>query len=257
MRIGTVEELWRYPVKSMQGARLPSLELVSTGVHDDRGFALIDRDTGALMSAKRYSALLLASAERDDAGAVTITLPDGGQVRSDDPEVDARLSAWLGREVHLDTPRAREQVSYEMTFDPPNDDAEMVAIPTPPGTFLDLAGIHLLTSSTLEGCARVHPELDWDVRRFRPNIVLDADVQPFGEDAWCDGCHLRIGDAVLTPRHPTVRCAMPLRGQPGLERQAKMYAALEDLHANHLGIYVDVTQPGTIAEGDEVQLVDA
>jgi uncharacterized protein YcbX len=257
MRIGTVTELWHYPVKSMQGGRLPQLELVPTGVHDDRGFALIDRESGVLMSAKRHSALLLATAERDEAGEVTITLPDGSQVGSDDPEVDARLSAWLGREVHLDNPRVRERVAYEMTFDPPNDDAEVVEIPTPPGTFLDLAGIHLLTTSTLEGCARVHPELDWDVRRFRPNVVVDADVQPFGEDAWCDGRHLRIGDALITPRHPTVRCAMPLRGQPGLERQKEMYAALEGLHLNHLGIYVDVTEVGTISEGDEVELVDA
>ena len=43
---------------------------------------------------------------------------------------------------------------------------------------------------------------------------------------------------------------MPLRAQPGLERQAGLYQALEDLHANHLGVYVDVVEPGRIVLGD-------
>jgi MOSC domain-containing protein YiiM len=45
---------------------------------------------------------------------------------------------------------------------------------------------------------------------------------------------------------------MPLRAQPGLARQARLYAALEELHANHLGTYVDVVEPGEIRVGDEV-----
>jgi uncharacterized protein YcbX len=53
-------------------------------------------------------------------------------------------------------------------------------------------------------------------------------------------------------RQPTVRCAMPLRAQPGLARQPRLYRALEGLHANHLGTYVDVVEPGEIRVGDEV-----
>ncbi len=69
------------------------------------------------------------------------------------------------------------------------------------------------------------------------------------------GSTLRIGTAELSVRQPTVRCAMPLRAQPGLERQAPMYAALEALHANHLGVYLDVVTPGRVSVGDEVTVL--
>ena len=84
--------------------------------------------------------------------------------------------------------------------------------------------------------------------------MVDGDLEPFGEDAWV-GATLRVGTARLGVRQATVRCAMPLRAQPGLDRQAPMYAALEALHANHLGIYLDVVAPGRVAVGDEVTVL--
>ncbi|MFM7225586.1 MAG: MOSC domain-containing protein, partial [Actinomycetota bacterium] len=62
----------------------------------------------------------------------------------------------------------------------------------------------------------------------------------------------------LTVRQPTVRCAMPLRAQPGLERQPSLFSAMNDLKAalpNHLGVYLDVAEPGEIRVGDAVELV--
>ena len=109
------------------------------------------------------------------------------------------------------------------------------------------------TTATLAGCAAAHPDLDWDVRRFRPNLVVEGPTEAFAEDDWCGG-QVRIGSAVLSASQPTVRCAMPLRAQPGLDRQADLYEAMEALHANHLGIYLDVAEPGEIAVGDRVRL---
>jgi uncharacterized protein YcbX len=63
-----------------------------------------------------------------------------------------------------------------MTFDPPNEDAEVFDIPAPAGTLLDLTPVHFLSSATLGACEAARPDLDWDVRRFRPNLVLD--LQP-------------------------------------------------------------------------------
>jgi uncharacterized protein len=251
-----VSELWCYPVKSMQGQRRRRLDLEPGGVGGDRRFALVDDESGKLMTAKRHRVLLEGAAVPAGEGEVAITLPGGAVIGSADPDADARLSAFVGRPARLATPAAGERAAYEMTFDPPDDDAELVDVPTPPGTFLDLAPVHLLTTATLDACARARPDLDWDVRRFRPNVVLDVDVRPFGEDAWCDGRHLRIGAALLTPRQPTVRCAIPLRAQPGLERQAGLYAALESLHGNHLGLYADVERAAPLEEGAEVDLVD-
>ena len=246
MIVGRVAALRRYPVKSMQGLEVDRLAVGPSGVDGDRRRACIDEETGRIMSAKRFGRLLEASA--DDEG---ITLPEGGRLSYGDEGVDAALSAWLRRPVRLEQRSPETSRSYEMTFEPPNDEAEYFEIPSPPGSYLDLAAVHLLSTATLARAEAAYGELDWDVRRFRPNVVVEGPDEPFAEDAWC-GSELTIGGARLAVRQPTVRCAMPLRAQPGLARQARLYAALEELHANHLGTYVDVVEPGEIRVGDEV-----
>ena len=248
MIVGRVAALHRYPVKSMQGLEVDSLAVGPSGIDGDRRRACIDETTGRIMSAKRFGRLLEAAA--DDAG---ITLPDGCRLCHADDGIDAALSAWLGRPVRLEERAPGTERSYEMTFEPPNDDAEYFEIPSPAGSYLDLAAVHLLSTATLAGSEAAYGELDWDVRRFRPNVVVDGPGEPFAEDTWC-GSTLTVGGARLAVRQPTVRCAMPLRAQPGLARQPRLYAALEELHANHLGTYVDVVEPGEIRVGDDVAL---
>jgi uncharacterized protein YcbX len=251
--IGTLAACWRYPVKSMQGGQAEQLVIDASGVGGDRSHAVIDPATGHLLSAKRVKALLdaLATDER-------ITLPDGQVLRFDDPALDDALSRWLGRTVHLADEEEAGERSYEMTFDPPDDEADYYEIPAPPGTFLDLAPVHLVTTATLDGCSAARPELNWDVRRFRPNLLLDVDVEPFGEQAWV-GRQLAVGDVVLTVDGPTVRCAMPLRAQPGgLGREPELFRAMSELNGdfpNHLGLYCSVTEPGTVTVGDPVSVI--
>ncbi|MGP0029799.1 MAG: MOSC domain-containing protein [Acidimicrobiales bacterium] len=248
--LGTIAELYRYPVKSMQGLGVDSLNLQLRGAEGDRCRALIDRTTGKLMSAKRWSKLLFALA--DDVG---ITLPDGTQRAYDADDLDTVLSNWMGREVQLREVDPEEQLAFEMTLDPPNDEAELFDIPAAPGSFLDLAPVHLVSRQTLRGSGTERPDLNWDVRRFRPNLVVDGPgLSSFGEDAWC-GSQLRIGSAGLEALQPTVRCAMPLRGQPGLESQPGLFKALDGIHANHLGIYMTVIAPGSIGLGDQVEIL--
>lgn len=229
----------------MQGTSVETLALDAGGVIDDRRWALIDGN-GKLCSAKRYSKVLFASGQSDG----TVILPDGTMTRD-----NAVLSEWLGIPVSLVERSADTMASLEMTFDPPNDDSEYYEIPAPAGTFLDLAALHVLSLQTLAGCSAVYPEFAWDVRRYRPNIVLDVDVQPFGEDAW-SGANITIGEAIIRVDQPTVRCAMPLRAQPdGIERQPGLYSALDELHNNHLGIYCSVVTPGTVNVGDSISVM--
>ncbi|MEJ7582735.1 MAG: MOSC N-terminal beta barrel domain-containing protein [Acidimicrobiales bacterium] len=258
--VGVVSGAWRYPVKSMQGMPVPSVRIGPSGIEGDRRRAVVDSGSGRVISAKRLAALLMARATDD-----TIILPDDTEVSVDAPNRDEVLSAWLGLDVSLHTAAGTDQLSYEMTFDPPDDSAELYEIPIPPGTFLDLSPVHLLTTATLEGCAAERPDLDWSLRRFRPNLFIAADGPVFVEDGWA-GRHLEVGTAVLEVTQPTVRCAMPLRAQPAvgpaepsLDRQPELYRALNDLHAafpNHLGAYADVVHPGVAAVGDAVRLLD-
>ncbi|CAN5223011.1 MOSC domain-containing protein [soil metagenome] len=252
--VATVARCWRYPVKSMQGLEVDEVRLTATGVVGDRTHGLLDGTDGHLLSAKRTSALLGAWATDD-----TVTLPDGVTLGLDDPALDEILSAWLDRPVNLATPAeaGTGEVSYRMTFDPPDDEAEAFDIPVPAGTFLDLAAVHVVTAATLDGCKAARPDLDWDVRRFRPNLLLDTDGPAFVEDGWA-GRELRFGEVVLAVDGPTVRCAMPLRAQPGgIERQPELFAAMSDLNEaapNHLGVYCRVITPGLIRTGDTVEL---
>ncbi len=244
--VGRVAALHRYPVKSMQGLEVEALTIGPSSIEGDRVRACIDEGTSRIMSAKRFGRLLEAAA--DDEG---VTLPGGRRLAYGAQEVDQVLSGWLGRRVRLEERTPETSRSYEMTFDPPNDDAEYYEIPSPAGSYLDLAGVHLLSLATLAAGEAAAADLDWDVRRFRPNIVVDGVDEAFGEDTWC-GSTVTVGAARLAARQPTVRCAMPLRGQPGLDRQPRLFEALTALHDNHLGTYLDVLFPGEVRVGDEV-----
>ena len=171
------------------------------------------------------------------------------------PDADRALSVWLGRDVQLAEAGPDTDVSFEMTFDPPDDDAEYFSHPDAARSLRGPGRRPPGARPTLGRAAEAFAELDWDIRRFRPNLVVDGDLEPFAEDGWI-GATLQIGTAALTVRKATGRCAMPLRAQPGLDRQASMYAALEELHANDLGLYLDVVTPGRIEVGDEVTVTD-
>src|SRR5918992_2518687 len=102
--VGTVEALWRFPVKSMLGEELDAADLSERGVVGDRAYALVDKQTGKVASAKHaklWPDLLKCRArfvEPPRAGAdappVRIELADGTSVHSDAPDVDAVLSRF-------------------------------------------------------------------------------------------------------------------------------------------------------------------
>ena len=257
--VATVRELWRYPVKSMQGEALATAVLGLDGIEGDRAWGVVSADGRHVLSAKTVPELLFASAAVIDGGDVAVTLPTGAVVLAGTDEADDALSAWLDRPVRLLSATAAHgaddaPLDYEMTFEPTNDDAEVVGIPAPDGSLHDLTALHLLSDASLAAVRGARPELDWDVRRYRPNVVLAvADgAEGFVEDTWV-GDDATLGSAGIHVRQATVRCAMPLRAQPGgTERDPELYRALDELHANHLGIYADVTAPGPCAVGDDV-----
>ena len=109
--VGTVAQLWRYPVKSFQGEMVDELAMAPGGAAGDRLLAVVDPGAKKVLSAKRYADLLQAAA-RLEGERVVITLPDGAEHASDDAGVHDALSAWLGMPVRLEPPPA--EVSYPM-----------------------------------------------------------------------------------------------------------------------------------------------
>ena len=244
----TVAELWRYPVKSMQGERVEQLTVSSGGAVGDRMLAVVDPAARKVLSGKRYADLLLASA-RLEGGDVVVTLPDGGEYEASDPNVHAVLSAWLDKEVRLEPPPTDAVFPMEMYTGMSDESTPVFDWPGPPGTWLDLADAHFLTTASLRAAAALHPDGDWDVRRFRPTVLIDSDDDGFVEDGWTK---ITLGAVEADVIMKTPRCSMPSRAQPGIERDMKIGTTIRDGHDNNLGVYCSITQSGTVALGDQV-----
>jgi uncharacterized protein YcbX len=246
--VGTLTQLWRYPVKSMQGEQVHELAVGPGGPVGDRTHAVVDPAERKVLSGKRYADLLLASA-RVDGEHVVITLPDGSEHAADDAGIHDALSAWLDRPVRLETPPAEEVYPMEMYTGMSDEDTPLFDWPGPPGTWLDLADAHWLTTASLATIAASHPSGAWDVRRFRPTGLIDTTVDGFPEEGWSS---VRVGEVTSEVLMPTMRCSLPSRAQPGLPRDKAIGTTIRDQNANNLGIYASVPQRGTVRVGDSV-----
>lgn len=240
-----VTRLARYPVKSFQGEFLSEAECTASGLEGDRRWAVFDPAAGKALSAKREARLLEASALTQPDGTVVVALPDGTTGEPGDPQLDKAIAAWLDRDVHLK--RADDApATYEMNLDNTDQDSPLVDIPCPPGTFLDFGAVHLLTTSSLG---------EWSPDRFRPSVLVETDEPGYPEDAWI-GQTVRIGDVVLQPFMPTIRCVMTTRAQPAhdIPRDLGVIKAINKEHGSNLGVYAVVAQPGRLSVGLPVQV---
>ncbi|MEX2292983.1 MAG: MOSC N-terminal beta barrel domain-containing protein [Acidimicrobiales bacterium] len=246
--LGTVAELWRYPVKSFQGEQVDRLDLAAGGATGDRLLAVVDPAAKKVLSAKRYEVLLMASA-RLDGGDVVLTLPDGSEHPASDPHVHDALSAWLDLEVRLEAPPTEGVFPMEMHTGMSDESTPLFDWPGPQGTWLDLADVHWLTTASLAAASALAPDGSWDVRRFRPTALIETDAAGWPEDAWTS---IAVGAVESDVFMPTPRCTMPSRAQPGLDRDLTIGTTLRDRHDNNLGVYASITLGGRVSIGDTV-----
>ncbi len=272
MRVGRLSHLNRFPVKSMQGERLKDTVLSGAGIEGDRIYALRDLQTGKIASAKKPQLwrTLLDCRATTNGDVVTITLPDGTEVTSEEPAVDDVLSRFVGRAVRLERAVAGEQGAYASEW-PVIDGLSLagdhdfpVALGTHAASFVDVASLHFVTTSTLQHLQDLAPDSRIDERRFRPSFVVEASgVDGFAENDWM-GRTMRIGDAVeLLLGMPTPRCVMTTVEQPGLLRDKAVLRTIAEHNRQEFegvgsfacaGIYAEVTVPGRVAAGDPVEL---
>lgn len=255
--------LWRYPVKSMAGERCTDVRIGERGVAGDRRYALVDVATGKVASAKnpRLWPTLLSFGARyvetpgtnGRTSRVEIALPSGAVRSSDDPAIDADLAATLGRQVRLASVAPLQPVLEE--YWPDLDDLahrdEVTDEAMPGATFFDSATVHLLTTNTLAALRARYPAGNFDVERFRPNLLLDAGTdEEFAEDAWI-GKTVRIGpDVVLQVTGGTGRCVMTTLAHGTLPADTGVLRTAAVHHGAHVGIYAEVLHGGTVAVGD-------
>jgi uncharacterized protein YcbX len=278
MVTGTVTELWRYPIKSMLGEQVESTEITEHGVTGDRAFALIDDETGKVCSAKRHDlwgglfrfrARLVSETPR----VAHITFPDGSETTTNDADLSDKLSEVLGRKVTLSAmvpanatlEEVWDDVKGPRMYGPAvgksgeNTVIDVTVSLAAPGDFFDAAAIHLITRNTLDEFGRREPDSRFDVRRFRPNIVVDvADTEGFVENGWTI---VRAGDLELRTLMPVPRCVMTTLPQDDLPKDSNVLRStarhnmidtkvLGDMPC--AGLYAMVAKSGTLGVGDQV-----
>jgi uncharacterized protein len=250
-----VAHLWRHPVKSMQGEEVTDTAVERDGICSDRAWGVRDEASGRILTGRREPRLLLASARLDGAEA-EMHLPTGVTCRGLGPDTDAALSSWLDSAVTMVEAATRPPASAEYFADATDDASPVIEWTMPPGRFVDAMPVLVLTSASLAAGASLHPGGNWDPRRFRANVLIEADGVSWLEDTWCARI-IRIGEVELDVRQPCTRCTMVTRPQPGLERDLSIYKTLARHHGGNLGVWATVRIPGTIRGGDHVEIIDA
>jgi uncharacterized protein YcbX len=288
MNVGTVAEIWRYPVKSMAGERLPQSAISTRGLHADRMWAVRDVERDTFTTARRWPVLLQCGARfvSDPAGRsaapgdvleVIVTLPDGSEISSSDPTINDRLSELVGKPARLESlPALSEKRRYRTPqatkadirrqWDLPDGEplpdfsmfpirklAELARYATPVGALYDAYPVHLLTRASLRAMSELSPGSQFDVRRFRPNVVIAYDGAELAEFGWCGG-RLRAPNVTFDAEIPTLRCSIPTRPHGDLPVDPLILRTI-NAHADHcLGVYANVARAGTLAEGDPLEL---
>jgi uncharacterized protein YcbX len=290
--VGRIRALWRFPVKSMLGEEIDAADLTEGGIVGDRAYALRDRETGKVASAKHpklWPNMLACRATfvqpprpGDALPPARIELADGSSVLSDAVDVDAVLSRFFGRDVEL---ARAAQNGYtidqyhpdEENYDPDGHRDEVVeaqlgaaffnarGLPSavPEGSFFDLFPLSVLTTSSLDQLGELEPQSRFDARRFRMNVIVDTPARGFVENEWL-GRTLAIGDDVeLGVALPDPRCVMPSLAQEDLPKDSRILKALAQHNRIDVagarypcaGVYAVAEATGTIRKDEPVSLV--
>jgi uncharacterized protein YcbX len=304
MIIGTIKQIWRYPVKSMSGEKLVECTVGELGIPGDRGWAVRDEKTREITNGKNIPLLMQTAARyREEPTAETVphvdmTFNDGSTVGSDEADVDERLSQAFGKAVSLwsrqpasnkahyrrasiisrltgfklvrdQLPRllrlskVEAQVREAFSREPGEPIPDLTQLPpeileftSPLGTYFDAFPIHLLTTASLAAMAQLNAGATWDVRRFRPNFLIETEAGLAGliEAGWA-GRTVRVGAVELKCEIPTVRCGMTMQAQEGLAKDPSILRSIVKDADQNLGIYASVIGNGSVALNDAVELL--
>ncbi len=287
MKVGTIKSIYRYPVKSMGGEEIDQSFVDQTGVLGDRVWTMYDQSGGGISGAKQYSGLMQFDAKftadptlEHRAARAEITLPDGTVVATDDPSAGQQISAVLGVDLALLPVMPADQLDYyrrdpnaefgeddlramfARTPDEPLPDmsvfpAEIMEFSSPLGTHFDAFPLMMMTQSGLDGVQARVTDSRVDVRRFRPNFLIETlDGRPGHAEADWAGKRLQMGDLVVQLGVTCPRCIMTTHGFKDLPKDPKIMRSVVQETGGDLGVYASVVQPGIVKTGDDIVLID-
>jgi hypothetical protein len=269
-----ISQLWTYPIKSMVGVSVESVELSSLGIVGDRHWAIRDLERGGIRGAKKIGELMQFTAHRND-NDVIITFPDGTQVSSADEDINFMLSGVLGRNVLLESLPADNNLEHFRRGPSDSDDPltelrgifgreaeeplpdftafppEVAEFESPPGTHHDCWPLMVMTTSALQAMQEALPDSNVDIKRFRPSVVVETNSgEGHVEFSW-KGKTASLGTAVLEFLDPCPRCIMITRkvNDELPEDRAILRHVVRDLN-QAVGVYARILTPGRVALGD-------
>jgi hypothetical protein len=276
----TIRSIHRYPVKSLLGETLERALLGENGIPGDRAWATRDEVRGGIRGAKKIPALMECSArylEEPGSGpapAAEITPREGASFLTSDPEASQRLTKAIGHEVSLWPLLPADQLEHYQRGAPDSEDfmeelratfgrepdeplpdlgafpPELLQYESPPGTYFDAYPLLLISENGLRAMAATAGDSVFDVRRFRPNLLLDCgEAAGFPEHEWA-GQRARVGEALLQFELVCPRCVMTTHGFADLPKDPTIMRSLVRETGGNLGIYANVVEPGVVSAGD-------
>ena len=287
MDLGKVDSIFRYPVKSMMGEKIEETCVTSNGVLGDRVWAVRDEVRGGIRGAKKIPKLMQLSAafivEPTGYGSdpAAVTLADGEVIRTDDQNINARLSQALDHRVTIWPIMPKEQLDHYRRGAPDSDDLEtelrqvfgrttdeplpdlsifppeILEYESPPGTYFDAFPLLILSKRSLASMNQRQPASIFDRKRFRPNLLIEDfnSVGDFPEEAW-EGFRLKVGSVVLKAEVVCPRCVVTTHGFEKLPKDPSIMRALVKENNGNLGLYASVEEPGKISAGDKITRID-
>ena len=287
MDLGKVDSIFRYPVKSMMGEKIEETCVTSNGVLGDRVWAVRDEVRGGIRGAKKIPQLMQLSAacivEPTGYGSdpAAVTLADGEVIRTDDQNINARLSQALDHKVTIWPIMPKEQLDHYRRGAPDSDDLEtelrqvfgrtadeplpdlsifppeILEYESPPGTYFDAFPLLILSKKSLAVMNQRQPASIFDRKRFRPNLLIEDfnSVGDFPEEAW-EGFRLKVGSVVLKAEVVCPRCVVTTHGFEKLPKDPSIMRGLVKENNGNLGLYASVEEPGKISEGDKITRID-
>lgn len=226
--------LWRYPVKAMAGEALDQVEVSWHGLAGDRRWAFV-RD-GQVRSGFPWLTIRERSA---------MALYEPFFVEPDRPdESPTRVSTPWGDELDVADPLLAEELGTGVGLIKQNR-----------GVF-DSKPLSLITTQTVAALGD-QAGTDLDVRRFRPNLVIDvADDAPYREEEWV-GSLLRIGTMRMRVDRRDPRCVVVNVDPATADRDATVLRTIAREREGCLGVYGSTVEPGGVKVGDPVILLSA
>lgn len=232
--VGRIQHIARYPVKSMRGEVLDEARVELYGIPGDRAYTFVQEGLHNLfpyLTGRECPDLMGYQPEweqDDETGprrppALTVRTPDGDHLPIASEELRAELERRSGRAIRLHSDyRGNPDVAY----------------------------VSVVTISTLRAVAEAS-HVAADHRRWRMNLVLDADIEPFGEKEWV-GRTLSIGDLRLVITEQDRRCVMTTLDPETGESTPAVLKKAGEMNDAFVGVYASVAAAGKVAVGDQV-----